>query len=69
MRRRIERCRNPICQKPYMVERCSRAFGRKGQIGNIHCPYCGFIADADPHKAFRTSPLPHYLEEWTAYVK
>lgn len=52
-----------------MVERCSRAFGRKGQIGNIHCPYCGFIADADPHKAFRTSPLPHYLEEWTAYVK
>jgi hypothetical protein len=69
MRRQIEHCRNPICNKPYMVERCSRAFGRKGQVGNIHCPHCGFNASADPSKAFRTSALPHYLEEWITPLK
>lgn len=53
----FKRCVNPLCGRPFQVNRFNAALSRVTQAGKITCPHCGLMTFADSGSIFLTHAL------------
>jgi hypothetical protein len=54
---KFDRCPNPVCGRPFQVNRFDAPFAGGTERGKITCPHCGLLVHGDSQSVFLTHAL------------